>query len=80
MDCIMKELNGTVREECADPKEDIDQAIDFFQIEIEERTSKGQMMTNSSECACESWSQAPFSQFLNKVEALLQSENAAALW
>lgn len=37
----MAELDGTVREECDDPKGYINQTLDFFDAKINERMEKG---------------------------------------
>ncbi|KAA8588604.1 hypothetical protein FQN60_009949, partial [Etheostoma spectabile] len=40
LDCVRKELNGTVRDECEDPKERINDALAFLDGLIEERLGK----------------------------------------
>ncbi|XP_078117441.1 uncharacterized protein LOC144524810 [Sander vitreus] len=76
LDCVMRELNGTVKDECKDPMEYIDQALDFLDCLIKERSGKGHALTNSEGCKCERWSETPFSEFLNKTISLLQFEKS----
>uniref|UniRef100_A0A3Q3K1W5 Interleukin n=1 Tax=Monopterus albus TaxID=43700 RepID=A0A3Q3K1W5_MONAL len=56
LDCVVRELKGTVKLECEDPKDYID----------------SEAPRASSECACEKWPETPFNEFLEKMESLLQ--------
>lgn len=38
LECFKTELNGTVKAECEDPEEVIDQAIEFLEVEIKKRS------------------------------------------
>uniref|UniRef100_A0A4W6BP12 Interleukin n=1 Tax=Lates calcarifer TaxID=8187 RepID=A0A4W6BP12_LATCA len=68
LDCVQKELAGTVKEECDGQKIYIEQAIEFF-----ERVHQEQEATrNASQCQCERWPQKPFLKFLDQIESLLQ--------
>uniref|UniRef100_A0A8C2ZEW0 Interleukin n=1 Tax=Cyclopterus lumpus TaxID=8103 RepID=A0A8C2ZEW0_CYCLU len=41
LDCVRRELSGTVREECEDPREYVDDAVEYLDLQIEERSGKG---------------------------------------
>ncbi|XP_069388204.1 uncharacterized protein il2 [Paralichthys olivaceus] len=74
MDCVMRELKGTVRPECDGLMTYVLQAIEFFELKTEE---KDPAPTTSAECTCEKWPQTGFSDFLDQVESLLQLEKSA---
>uniref|UniRef100_A0A8C9XSX9 Interleukin n=1 Tax=Sander lucioperca TaxID=283035 RepID=A0A8C9XSX9_SANLU len=71
LECVMRELNGTVKDECEDPKEYIDSGLEFLDRLIKERSGKSHALPNSEGCECERWSETPFSEFLNKTLFLL---------
>ncbi|AWP11684.1 Interleukin [Scophthalmus maximus] len=71
LDCVMRELNGTVKEECHDPYGRIYPAVEFLEVTIQYR-EEGHAPTASSECECEKWSQTAFGKFLDNMESLLQ--------
>uniref|UniRef100_A0A4W6BVW4 Saposin B-type domain-containing protein n=1 Tax=Lates calcarifer TaxID=8187 RepID=A0A4W6BVW4_LATCA len=59
LDCVQKELAGTVKEECDGQKIYIEQAIEFF-----ERVHQEQEVSN-----CERWPQKPFLKFLDQIDS-----------
>uniref|UniRef100_A0A8C3G0T1 Interleukin n=1 Tax=Cyclopterus lumpus TaxID=8103 RepID=A0A8C3G0T1_CYCLU len=79
LDCVRRELSGTVREECEDPREYVDDAVEYLDLQIEERSGKGHALTDSRECACERWPETSFSEFVGDVLSLLELENICVL-
>uniref|UniRef100_A0A3P8UUY7 Interleukin n=1 Tax=Cynoglossus semilaevis TaxID=244447 RepID=A0A3P8UUY7_CYNSE len=67
--CVLRELNGTVTAECDNSNGYVGDTMEFLEERIEP--------PKSSECECERWQLTPFDVFLNKMESLLQMENAA---
>uniref|UniRef100_A0A3Q3M6M9 Interleukin n=1 Tax=Mastacembelus armatus TaxID=205130 RepID=A0A3Q3M6M9_9TELE len=78
LDCIMREFNGTVTDECEDPYEYIEQEVTFLDRKIKNRVDLGHVLTDSTECACEKWSEVPFSEFLKKANTFLEYVNAVS--
>uniref|UniRef100_A0A3Q3JNQ9 Interleukin n=1 Tax=Monopterus albus TaxID=43700 RepID=A0A3Q3JNQ9_MONAL len=68
LDCVVRELKGTVKLECEDPKDYIDSEVDHWNYILDDANDK----IASSECACEKWPETPFNEFLEKMESLLQ--------
>ncbi|KAK2848810.1 hypothetical protein Q5P01_008644 [Channa striata] len=77
LECVLREFNVTVRDECTDPKQYIDQEIDYLDQIIQHRPEAGHDV-KSSKCQCERWSQTPFDEFLNKVQSLIELSNTAS--
>uniref|UniRef100_A0AAQ6IU03 Interleukin n=1 Tax=Anabas testudineus TaxID=64144 RepID=A0AAQ6IU03_ANATE len=65
LECLKKELNGTVKAECNDDNDYIGQGVKPMDESIK-------FALNSSECSCERWSETSFSEFLNKTEDLCE--------
>uniref|UniRef100_A0A3Q3K1X0 Interleukin n=1 Tax=Monopterus albus TaxID=43700 RepID=A0A3Q3K1X0_MONAL len=74
LDCVVRELKGTVKLECEDPKDYIDSEVDHWNYILDElkRNPVSISPLSSSECACEKWPETPFNEFLEKMESLLQ--------
>uniref|UniRef100_A0AAQ6IMH8 SWIM-type domain-containing protein n=1 Tax=Anabas testudineus TaxID=64144 RepID=A0AAQ6IMH8_ANATE len=78
LECLKKELNGTVKAECNDDNDYIGQGVKVLQIMIKKTQEKNHVSIsphyalNSSECSCERWSETSFSEFLNKTEDLCE--------
>ncbi|KAM8910885.1 uncharacterized protein AB9W97_007020 [Spinachia spinachia] len=77
LDCVSRELSGTVKAECADPEDYTTDAIEFLDRLIDEWKERGQAPTDSHECACEGQPEVSYSVFLNKALALIQRINSS---
>ncbi|NP_001254611.1 interleukin-2 precursor [Gasterosteus aculeatus] len=75
LDCVMRELNGTVKEECDDSEQDILDAVESLNHVINRRTTAGHARTDSNECTCERWPLASYAVFKKNTLNLLQMTN-----
>ncbi|KAI3351068.1 hypothetical protein L3Q82_005635 [Scortum barcoo] len=71
LNCVMEELNGTVRHECTDKQGYINRTLDFLNTIITKRKT-GHALIDSTECDCHKWPQTPLAMFLNETRTLLQ--------
>uniref|UniRef100_A0A8C8DFJ4 Interleukin-4 n=1 Tax=Oryzias sinensis TaxID=183150 RepID=A0A8C8DFJ4_9TELE len=68
LECIQKEINGTVKEECADPNHRIEQVISMLK-NLSPDNGTGQNSTNST---CEGSPVKSFQEFVTSVKVILQ--------
>ncbi|TNN58748.1 hypothetical protein EYF80_031073 [Liparis tanakae] len=45
--CVLRELSGAVHEECEDPREHVEDAVDYLDLLIKERSEKGHTSTSA---------------------------------
>ncbi|NP_001121986.1 interleukin-2 precursor [Oryzias latipes] len=68
LECIQKEINGTVKEECEDPNYRIEQVISMLK-NVSPDNGTGQNSTNST---CEGSPVKSFQEFVTSVKVILQ--------